>query len=108
VRPVTVSLTGSPLNSAVIPLDIYANPTSVDIDVIVSGTITYSVQYTADDPFAPTFNPATANWFNHPNLTALSVSADGNFAFPPRAVWLITTAGSGTATMRIIQAGTNG
>jgi hypothetical protein len=107
MRPVTVTATVG-VNSPSVPLDIYANPTSVDIDVIVNGTVNYTVQYTADDPFSPTFNPATANWFNHPTLQAQTANGDGNFAYPPRAVQLVINSGPGSATMRIIQAGTNG
>jgi hypothetical protein len=74
--------------------------------VIVTGTITYKVQYTFDDVFAKDYSPTagTSNWFDHPTLTG-SASGNSNVAYPVTGIRLITTAGSGSATLTIIQAG---
>ncbi len=86
-------------------------PFSIGIGVVVAGgsTLTYSVQHTFDDPFAATFNPATATWFNHATLSAQTNSADGNYAFPVRAIRVNVTAyTTGSLTWTFIQAGEGG
>lgn len=106
MRPVTVVADGTTPNSAVVPIDQYIAPTNIAMGVVVSGTVTFQVQHTYDDPFAEDFDPATAVWFNHPTLTG-SANADSNYAFPPRAVRITRTAGTGSATMTLVQSGPN-
>lgn len=105
MRPITRSLTGVG-NDVPVPMDLYQRPFNVSIAVTVTGTITYSVQWTLDDVFAPGYNPATGNWFAAAaNLTAKSDNEAGSLISPVTAIQLITTAGTGTATMRVAQAG---
>lgn len=104
MRPMTLTVTGV-ASSSVQPMNVNTSPFNVGFGITVSGTITYKVQHTFDDVWSPTFNPATANWFDHPTITGLSAAADGNYAFPVTAIRITGTAGSGTATMRLIQAG---
>lgn len=107
MRPVVLSVTGVG-NSVPDPLDHYLTPFNVSLAVVVTGTITYTVQYTYDDVFAPNYNPATGNWLPHPSLTAQTGTKDSNIAYPVRAVRLTTSAGTGTATLTVIQAGGGG
>jgi len=104
MRPITYSITGVG-DGAVIPIDIYQNPTTISLGVVVSGTITFTVQYTYDNVFDPNFNPATATWFAVTGLTAGSANADAALTAPPHGVRMITTAGTGTATLTLTQAG---
>jgi len=104
MRPITLAATGVS-SSSVAPMNVNTSPFNVGFGVTVSGTITYKVQHTFDDVWSSTFNPATANWFDHPTITGLSAAADGNYAFPVTAIRLTNTAGTGTATMRLLQAG---
>jgi hypothetical protein len=104
MRPITLAVTGV-ASSSVAPMNVNTSPFNVGFGVTVSGTVTYKVQHTFDDVWSSTFNPATANWFDHPTITGLSAAADGNYAFPVTAIRVTGTAGSGTATMRLIQAG---
>jgi hypothetical protein len=104
MRPVRVSLTGSPETGPPIPLDKYAVPQNTGLVVVVNGVITYLVEHTFDDVFDVNFNPATANWIPHPILDGLSVTQDSNYAFPPEACRLRTTAGAGTAQLTVVQA----
>jgi hypothetical protein len=107
MRPVVLSVTGVG-NSVPDPLDHYLTPFNVSLAVVVTGTITYTVQYTYDDVFAANYNPATGNWLPHPSLTAQTATKDSNIAYPVRAVRLTTSAGTGTATLTVIQAGGGG
>jgi hypothetical protein len=107
MRPVTYSITGVG-NSAVYPADHYVSPFNVALSVIATGTITYTVQYTFDDVFASNFTAASANWTNHPSLTAQTATASSNIAYPVRGIRITTSAGTGTAALTIIQAGGGG
>jgi hypothetical protein len=108
MRPavVTVNAVG---NSPVYPIDNYISPSNMGMAVVVSGTITYKVQYTFDNVFAPGYSPTagTSTWFDHPTLTG-SASLNSNIAYPVTGIRLITTAGTGSATLTIIQAGGGG
>jgi hypothetical protein len=102
MRPAVVSVTGIG-SSGVYPVDNYIGPVNLGMGVIVSGTITFKVQYTYDDVFAKGYSPASGNWIDSA-LTG-SANAAGNIAYPATGIRLTTTAGTGTATLTIIQAG---
>lgn len=104
MRPIRITQTGVG-TSQVIPIDQYLNPTDIGLGVEVQGAATYTIEHTFDDVFDPTFNPATASWFPHPTLVALSANADGNYAFPPSACRINQTAGAGSTVLNLIQAG---
>ena len=104
MRPIFLTSTGISASS-VAPMNVNTSPFNVGFGVVVSGSVTYTVQHTFDDVWSPTFNASTTNWFNHPTVAAQTAAADGNYAFPVTAIRLKTTAGSGTATMTLIQAG---
>jgi hypothetical protein len=104
MRPVTLTNVGVN-NSAVCPVDIYVAPVNIGLNVVVTGTITYTVQYTFDDVFAAGYDPATGNWTAHPTLTLQTTTKDSNIAYPVRGIRLNTSSGSGTAALTIIEAG---
>ena len=101
MRPIVISKTGTG-QSEVTALDVDANPFNVGIGVVVSGTVTYTIQHTFDDVWDSNVTPT---WFNHAALNSLSANANANYAFPVTAVRVNVTAGSGTATATFIQAG---
>lgn len=90
---------------APIPIDQYLNPTNIGLAVVIDATATYTVEHTFDDVFDEAFNPATATWFPHPTLMALSANADGNLAFPPSAVRINVAANTGNVFFNLLQAG---
>ena len=93
--------------SAPIVLDNYISPFNVGFGCIVSAgaTVSYTVQHTFDDVFSPTFNPATATWFNHSDVVSQTANTDGNYAFPVTAIRLNVGSSNGTVTIKAIQAG---
>ena len=110
MRPIRVTV-GSQAASAPIPMDHYQGPFNVSVGVVLSAgaSLTYSVEHTFDDVFAPDFNASTATWFANSGLSAKTTSLDGNYAFPVRAIRLnVSTYASGTATMTLLQAGMPG
>ena len=94
MRSVTLTQTGAGSTNGYVA-DSYISPFNIGFGVIVSGTVTYTVQHTFDG----------TNWFNHPDVAAETANADGNYAFPVLQVRLTVSSGSGTATMTLIQAG---
>lgn len=110
MRPSTKTLSAVGASEP-IPLDHYRGPFNVGVGVVLSAgaTLTYTVEHTFDDVFAPDFNPATAAWFPNAGLSARTASLDGNYAFPVMAVRLrISAYTSGSATMTVLQAGVPG
>lgn len=104
MRSIVLSKTGAG-SSSVAPLDTYRNPFNIGIGVVVSGTVNYTIQHTFDDIFNPAVTPV---WFNHPTLVNLVANADGNYAFPVKAIKVLVNSGAGTATATLIQAGMPG
>lgn len=98
MRRVVESVTGV-ANGATIPVDYRAGVFGMGFGVVISGTITYTVQHTFDDIYALAASGGTPTWFNHAFVAAQSANMDGNYAFPVAAIRLITTAGTGTATL---------
>lgn len=104
MRPIVKSQTGTG-ETATVPMDTYQNPFNVTVKVVVSGTVTYTVQSTNDNVFDASVTP---DWDDHPSLSGLSADALGNYAFPVTGIRLSVTSGSGTATMTVQQAGMPG
>lgn len=104
MQAIVISKTGTG-SSSLAPLDTYRNPFNIGIGVVVSGTVNYTIQHTFDDIFNPAVTPV---WFSHPTLNALTANADGNYAFPVRAIKILVNSGAGTATATIVQAGMPG
>jgi hypothetical protein len=103
MRPVVLSITGVGTSNPY-AVDTYISPSNMGLAVIVTGTITYKVQYTFDDIFAQNYQASSGNWFDHPTLVG-SASGNSNIAYAVTGIRLLTSAGSGTATLTIIQAG---
>ncbi len=105
MRPTTLTLTNVS-TSVPVPLNQYVTPFNVALGAtVVSGTPTYTVQYTFDDVFAANYVPASGNWTNHPTLTAQTTTKDANIAYPVTAVRYSITASTGVVTLAIIEAG---
>lgn len=95
----TVSKTGTGSSDALV-MNTNQTPFNVGFGVLVTGTVTYSVQHTFDDPAV-----GFSTWFSHPTVAGETANADGNYAFPVTGIKLLVTAGTGTAELKLIQAG---
>jgi hypothetical protein len=104
MRPTTVTTSGTSVSAPVVT-DYLVSPFNIGFGVVVTGTVTYTVQHTFDDPFAVGFTPAAATWFNHEDLVSQTTSQDGNYAFPVRAIRVNQSAGAGSTSATFIQAG---
>lgn len=103
MRPVYLTVNAVE-DSVVAPLDIYLHG-EVALGVDITGTETVTVEYTYDDVWDENFNPATATWYAVTGLTAVTADADAVLSAPPRGVRIRGTAGTGSATLAIVQSG---
>jgi hypothetical protein len=88
-----------------IPLDVFISPFNSSLSVTVTGTVSYTVQYTFDNVQATDWTPATGNWVDHPNLTTQTTTKDSNLAYPATAVRIALNSGTGSVRFTVIQAG---
>ncbi len=103
-RPTTLTTSGVS-TSSVCPLNLYASPFSVGVITTVTGSATYSLQFTGDDIFAAGFSAGSANWQNHPLMTGATTSDTVEFTSPVTAVRINQTVGAGSVSAVVIQAG---
>ena len=108
MRPITVTTSDASAgtkNSTPVIMDYFGTP-EVSLQVVVTGSATWTVQQTLDNPNAAGVTPT---WFNHPdiNMVAQTVNRQGNYAYIPAAVRLQLTSGSGSAKLTIVQSGDN-
>lgn len=95
----TVSQTGVGSSNNIV-VNTNVSPVNIGFGVVVTGTVTYTVQHTFDDPAV-----GFSTWFSHPTVVDETTNQDGNYAFPVTGIKLLVTAGSGTAALKLIQAG---
>lgn len=95
-------------NSNVIVVTPYISPFNVGLGVLVTGSATYTVQHTFDNPLANGFNASTATWYNHAYLNAQTTNMDGNYSSPVQAVRVNVSVGTGSAKLTLLQSGMPG
>lgn len=95
----TRSRTGVGQTNVWVP-DYHIAPFTVGIQVIVTGTVTFNLEYSIDDEVA-----AQTNWFVLTNWSALTASTAGIFEIPCRGVRVNVTAGTGSVAVTFCQAG---
>jgi hypothetical protein len=100
MTPVTISKTGTG-RSAVIASDSFQNPFNVGLIVVVTGTATYNIEISMDDPSTGT--PSV--WAVDANFSAKTASFNGSVTVPHHAMSINVTSGSGTVTAYVVQAG---
>jgi len=99
MRPQVIKQTGTG-TTAWIPMDYKQSPFNVGLGAVVSGTVTFDIEHTFDDVFDPAVTPVA---FKHSTMVTKSANADGNYAFPVRAIRINNTAGTGDTTLTILQ-----
>ena len=111
MQPITVSTTdasGGTTYSRKVRMDSWANAQTV-LQVNVTGTATYTVETSMDDPNSAT-NPVAEGsmvWVNCADsaVVAKSASAQGVLVATPTFIRIKQTAGNGSTTMTIAQFG---
>jgi hypothetical protein len=100
MTPVTISKTGTG-RSAVIASDSFQNPFNVGIVAVVSGTATFNIEISMDDPSVVT--PSV--WAIDAGFSAKTASTNGSITVPHHALSINVTSGDGTVTAYVVQAG---
>lgn len=100
MTPVIISKTGTG-RSAVIASDSFQNPFNVGIIAVVSGTATFNIEISMDDPSVAT--PSV--WAVDAGFSAKTASTNASITVPHHALSINVTSGSGTVTAYIVQAG---
>ena len=95
----TVSQTGVGSSGSIV-VNTNISPVNIGFGVVVTGTVDYTVQHTFDDPAV-----GFSTWFSHPTVAGQTANADGNYAFPVTGIKVLVNSGSGTASLKLIQAG---
>jgi hypothetical protein len=111
MQPITVSTTDATAGttySRSVRMDSFANAQSA-VQVNVTGTATFTVETSMDDPNDPV-NPVAVGsmvWVNaiDTNLVAKTANATGAFVVTPTFVRIKQTAGNGSTKMTIAQFG---
>lgn len=99
-----ISKTGVGRSTVTAP-DHFQTPFNVGIAAKVTGTVTFSVEYSMADPMAVGFDPATAEWFVAPGFSGVSASIGGSLTIPCRAICINVASGDGTVSADLVQAG---
>lgn len=90
--------------SAIVPLDQYISPFDVSLFVDITGTENVTIQYTGGDIWN-TSNLDSLVWTNHSDLSAIAADAVGTLISPVSAVRQMVNSGTGSSSLRVVQAG---
>jgi hypothetical protein len=104
MTPISVSKTGTG-RSAVIAVDNFTNPFNVGLFTTLSGSATYNIEISPDDPMDAGYVASSATWIAAPNFSGLSAAAVNQLLVPCKAVSINITANTGTVTLYVLQAG---
>lgn len=101
MTPISFSQTGVGRSGIAAP-DSFLNPFYVGIAITVTGTATFNLEFTMDDPMD---GPIT-NWYVDPAFSAASAGGVARLYIPCRAYSINVTAGTGSVSATILQSGT--
>ena len=111
MRPKVITQTGVGLSRPFV-VNYRQNAFRISVSTNVTGTATYTIQHTFDDPNnftdANDYN-TNANWFDIDltDMVGATTDQDGNYFFPVRAVRTNVTAGTGSVATTLIQGNAN-
>jgi hypothetical protein len=100
MNPIILTKTGTG-RSTLYAADSFQNPFNVGLVITVSGTATFNIEISMDNPMVET--PTT--WAAATGFSALSASTVGSLTIPCHAISVNITSGSGTVTANLVQAG---
>ena len=100
----TKSAAGS---SGVAAVSYFTNPFNIGLAAVLTGTATFTVEYSMEDPTNEGYVAASATWFPVTGLSAVSATTSVGFTIPCRAIRVtLAEASTGSVTLYIQQAGT--
>lgn len=101
-RTTVVTQTGAGTSNW-IPLDFHVHPFNVGLYAKVSGTVSFSLEVTGDDPLSG----ATPDAYTmaSPFAASTSASAFGALTIPAKAIRINNASGSGSIKLTIVESG---
>jgi hypothetical protein len=100
MTPITVTQTNTGQTAAV-AVDNFTNPFNIGLITTITGSPTYNIEVTPQDPMDAT--PTV--WVPPTALTGLTAATALSLSIPCRALRINVTAGTGSVTLYIVQAG---
>jgi hypothetical protein len=100
----TITATGVS-RSNVCAVDDFQAPFNIGIGAKLTGTATFNIEYSFDDPMAAGYTAAGATWYVASGFSALTATTGGSFTVPCKAISINITADTGSVTATILQAG---
>lgn len=100
MTPVIISKTGVG-RSPVIASDSFKTPFNVGLIIVVSGTATFNIEISMDDPSTGT----PTIWAAPTGFSALTASTSGSITVPHHAMSINITSGTGSVTAYVVQSG---
>ena len=100
----TITATGVS-RSNVCAVDDFQAPFNIGIGAKLTGTATFNIEYSFDDPMADGYTAAGATWYVASGFSALTATTGGSFTVPCKAISINITANTGSVTATILQAG---
>lgn len=108
MRPIYQTVVGI-ASSLPVSIDHYISPCQLSLTGLVgTGAPNFSIEYTVDDIWAKTFDPATAIWLPITGATGVLIDTSLQFNIPATAVRLINTVAATSVQFIVIQAGQSG
>lgn len=101
MQAVTVTVVGTGTSSPVV-LDYLIAPFQISVGVTVTGSVTYKLQYTYDDPTA---SGGITNWTDSAVMVGQTGASNTAINSGPVTAVRLSNVGTGTIVGRIIQAG---
>lgn len=108
MTPMVTSKTGTG-KSAVLALDNFLNPFNVGLGATLTGSATFTIEYSFDDPMDSGYVADNSSWFPVTGFSAISASTGGFLTVPCKAVRInvaSVASGVGSITLQVIQSGT--
>lgn len=108
MRPVRLVMAGDETETPVVPLDVNQKPFVVSLAAEFGGEAgDATVQFTMADVWAADFDPDTAVWYPHPDMTGMTDDTAGTLVAAVTGVRLIRNGGGGADPINfiVIQAG---
>lgn len=87
--------------STVLALDNFANPFNIGLHIVVTGSATFNIEISPQDAM----DAVPTVWTAPAGLSGLSASAAVDLQIPARAISINMTAGTGSVTLYLVQAG---
>lgn len=105
-RPITRTVSSQAASTVIALNNLSQAPFNVNLlaDLSAGGSATYSVEYTLDNVFADSYNPASGVWTAVSGMSGATADSTGSLGFPVTGVRLnVTTYGGGSVTLTVVQ-----